>query len=170
MSFQFLNYWNFNFGGGRKGDVYDDLDTRGGPPIFKPGLAVPVLQREQRLAEAMAAQSGRQLLEERVGGRAAMRGQVSFQPNDRVLASISINYSAGLDIAQWITNQDPDGDGVSIYVYGTLDRDVVDMTFRTTYSFNRDLTLQMYLQPFVAVGDYNDITGSLVRCRSSSSR
>ena len=28
------------------------------------------------------------------------------------------------------------------------------MTFRATYSFNRDLTVQMYLQPFVAVGDY----------------
>jgi len=27
VSFQFLNYWNFNFGGGRQGDVYDDLDT-----------------------------------------------------------------------------------------------------------------------------------------------
>ena len=36
VSFQFLNYWNFNFGGGRQGDVYDDLDTRGGPPIVKP--------------------------------------------------------------------------------------------------------------------------------------
>ncbi len=42
-------------------------------------------------------------------------------------------------------------------MYGTLDRDVVDVTFRGTYAFNRDLTVQAYLQPFVAVGDYSDI-------------
>jgi hypothetical protein len=78
---------------------------------------------------------------------------------------VSVNYSAGIDIAQWITNQDPDGDGALDHVYGTLDRDVVDMTFRTTYSFHRDLTLQMYLQPFVAVGDYRDIR-RLARPRS----
>ena len=37
VSFQLLNYWNFNGGTGRNGDAFDDLDTRGGPPIFKPG-------------------------------------------------------------------------------------------------------------------------------------
>jgi len=42
-------------------------------------------------------------------------------------------------------------------VYGTLDRHVVDVTFRGTYAFNRDLTLQAFVQPFVAVGDYSDI-------------
>jgi len=42
-------------------------------------------------------------------------------------------------------------------VYGTLTRDVLDLTFRGTYAFSRDLTVQAYLQPFVAVGDYGDI-------------
>ena len=31
------------------------------------------------------------------------------------------------------------------------------MTFRSTYAFNRDLTLQAYVQPFIAVGDYSDV-------------
>ena len=38
-----------------------------------------------------------------------------------------------------------------------FNRHVVDMTFRTTYAIQRDLTLQVFLQPFVAVGDYSDI-------------
>ena len=54
-------------------------------------------------------------------------------------------------------NTDADGDGVTDHVYGTLERDVVDVTVRTTYAFTRDLTVQAYLQPFVAVGDYNNI-------------
>ena len=31
---------------------------------------------------------------------------------------------------------------------------MVDLTVRATYAFSRDLTLQAYMQPFVAVGDY----------------
>src|SRR5687767_5579296 len=33
---QFLNYWNMFLGTGRARRTYDDLDTRGGPPIVKP--------------------------------------------------------------------------------------------------------------------------------------
>jgi hypothetical protein len=158
LSWQFLNYWNFNFGGGRNGDVYDDLDTRGGPPIVKPGARFMFWNANSDSRKRWQLNLGGNVWRNDVGGSGGnARASVSFQPNDRVLASVSTNYSAGIDIAQWITNQDPDGDGVLDYVYGTLDRDVVDMTFRATYSFNRDLTVQMYLQPFVAVGDYDNI-------------
>jgi hypothetical protein len=68
-----------------------------------------------------------------------------------------MNYNYARDPAQWITNVDTDGDSVTDHVYGTLERDVVDVTVRTTYAFTRDLTVQAYLQPFVAVGDYDNI-------------
>jgi hypothetical protein len=42
---------------------------------------------------------------------------------------------------------------------------VVDVTLRGTYSIHRDLTFQAYLQPFVAVGDYENIR-RLARPRS----
>ena len=48
-----------------------------------------------------------------------------MQPTDRVQASVSASYSEGTDDAQWIVNQDADGDDVTDYVYGTLDRHVV---------------------------------------------
>jgi len=78
-------------------------------------------------------------------------------------ASLSTSYNRGRDDAQWLDgaagsgNVDVDGDGVIDYAYGTLKRDVVDITFRATYAFTRDLTLQAYMQPFVAVGDYYNI-------------
>ena len=129
VSFQFLNYWNFNFGGGRQGDVYDDLDTRGGPPIFKPGSQFLFFNANSDSRKRWQLNLGGNVWRNAVGGSGGnARVGVSFQPNDRVLASVSTNYSAGIDIAQWITNQDPDGDGVLDHVYGTLDRDVVDMT------------------------------------------
>jgi hypothetical protein len=63
----------------------------------------------------------------------------------------------GRDIAQWITNTDVNGDGVTDNVYGTLRRNVLDVTTRATYAISRDMTLQVFLQPFVAVGAYTDI-------------
>ena len=70
---------------------------------------------------------------------------------------ISANYTYGQDVAQWIANEDVTGDGVDRLRLRQLDRDVVSVTARTTYAFTRDMTLEVYLQPFVAVGDYTDI-------------
>ena len=82
---------------------------------------------------------------------------VNLQPSSRMQASLSTNYNFGLTDAQWIDNVDGDGDEVTDYVYGTLTQDVVDVTARMTYAFSRDLTLQVFLQPFVAVGAYSNI-------------
>jgi hypothetical protein len=60
-------------------------------------------------------------------------------------------------VAQWIQNEDVTGDGVTDYIYGELNRNVVNVTARGTYAFTRDMTLEVYLQPFVAVGDYYNI-------------
>ena len=72
-------------------------------------------------------------------------------------ASISTNYNFGITAAQWIENVDVDERQRPTTCYGTLRQDVLDLTGRLTYAFTRNLTLQMYLQPFVAVGAYSDI-------------
>ena len=70
---------------------------------------------------------------------------------------MSADYTWGHDVAQWIENSDVTGDGQDDHIYGRLKRNVVSVTARTTYAFTRDMTLEVYLQPFVAVGDYTDI-------------
>jgi hypothetical protein len=90
---------------------------------------------------------------------------VSVQPSSQLQASLSTNYSFGTTVAQWIENTDATGDGVEDNVYGTLRQNVLDFTGRVTYSFTRNLTFQMFLQPFVAVGDYDHLR-ALARPRS----
>ena len=80
-----------------------------------------------------------------------------YQPRPALQTTLSANYSWGEDVAQWIQNSDVTGDGAIDHIYGRLQRDVVSVTARTTYAFTRDMTLEVYLQPFVAVGDYTDI-------------
>lgn len=80
-----------------------------------------------------------------------------MQVSDRLQADVSVSYQLGRDVAQWIKNEDLDADDAKEHIYGRLTRNVVNFTGRATYSFTRDMTLEAYLQPFVAAGDYSDI-------------
>ena len=155
---EFLNYWNVFLGTGRARQTYDDLDTRGGPPIVKPAAwwfdaFVGTDSRKKYRLNA-----GNFFWHNEEGG--SNRGHninLTLQPRPALQATIGVNYTAGLDSAQWIENTDVTGDGIEDHIYGTLKRNVVSITARSTYAFTRDMTLEVYLQPFVAVGDYTDI-------------
>jgi len=70
---------------------------------------------------------------------------------------LSAGYSARHEDAQWLDNlADPvQGiDGVA-YVFGQLDQKTVDVTLRASYLVDRDLSCELYLQPFLSVGDYS---------------
>jgi hypothetical protein len=155
---QFLNYWSVFVGGGRSRDAYDDLDTRGGPPIVKLGAwfvdsYIGTDSRKRIRLSADGHFSGN-----REGGfNRNYNVRFDYQPKPQVQMTISTGITDGHDVAQWIQNEDVTGDGVTDYIYGELDRNVVSMTARGTYAFTRDMTLEVYLQPFVAVGDYYNI-------------
>jgi hypothetical protein len=154
--YAYLNYF-YNF------DRFDDLDTRGGPPIVRPksdninfGIST---DSRKRWGASTNVSFGHDVQ----GGWNGFSGSnLRLQPSSRLQASIGASYSWGVDAAQWIKNTDADGDGVEDNVYGRLRRDVVNITARTTYAFSRDMTLEAFLQPFVAVGTYSNI-GKLAR-------
>jgi hypothetical protein len=155
---RFMNFWQVVGGGWRTFTVFDDLDTRGGPPIRRPGNTGTFyrVNSDSRKAWSIGFY-GNRFRHDAGSGGGTYSPYVSVKPSDRLQASLSMNYNYARDPAQWITNVDTDGDSVTDHVYGTLERDVVDVTVRTTYAFTRDLTVQAYLQPFVAVGDYDNI-------------
>jgi hypothetical protein len=162
----FLNFWNINGGTTYRFAALDDIDTRGGPPIVNPARQFAFLNVESDSRKSWRVSFGGN------GGHSAVDSHevslytnISLQPSSRLQMSLSTRYTTALDVAQWIENSDTDGDGSDDHVYGTLRRNVVDVTVRGTYSVHRDLTVQAYLQPFVAVGDYNDIR-RLARPRS----
>jgi Domain of unknown function (DUF5916)/Carbohydrate family 9 binding domain-like len=163
---QFLNYWNFFIGTGRFRQAYDDLDTRGGPPILKPGgwfldsFVSTDSRRRVRLSTDAHFNGNRE-----GGYNRNANINLTVQPRPQVQVQISSGITKGQDAAQWIRNADVTGDGAADHIYGTLDRNVVNVTARGTYAFTRDMTLEVYLQPFVAVGDYSNIR-RLARAKS----
>jgi hypothetical protein len=154
---QFRNFWTVTAGATRDFERLDDLDTRGGPPILRsPALTTTVgITSDTRKSWKLTVNVDRRAADDGSHSRAAAV-TLSQQPSSRLLLSASTRYERGTEAAQWIRNLDTDGDGSLDNVYGTLRRNVVDITLRGTYSVYRDLTFQAYLQPFVAVGDYSD--------------
>ncbi len=155
---QFLNYWNLFLGHGRARQAYDDLDTRGGPPIVTPASwwIDSFIGTDSRKSVRGSLNVFTNRTE--AGGREARYNvNLTLQPRPAVQATISAGYTDAIDAAQWIENSDATGDGVQDYIYGTLYRNVLSITARGTYAFTRDMTLEVYLQPFVATGDYTDI-------------
>jgi hypothetical protein len=155
---QFLNFWSVDLFTGRGFRTLHDLDTRGGPPIVNPAdygvhLFVNSDSRRPWRFSVGVGHNGNEY-----GSRGIWIGpNLRLQPSTRVQASIGTSYNGARDIAQWITNTDVDADGVTDHVYGTLERNVIDVTLRSTFAIHRDMALQLYLQPFVAVGDYTNI-------------
>jgi hypothetical protein len=169
----FRNFWSASLDLVHSFEVLDDLDTRGGPPIVRPARNEAALSvgSDSRKTTRARLQLG--------GGRDAADGwgirlgsTLDWRLWPALQTSLGAGYTFGSDAAQWISgdpnvprNVDVDGDGEVDYVYGTLRRDVVDVTLRLSYAIYRDLTLQLFLQPFVAVGDYANIR-KLARPRS----
>jgi hypothetical protein len=158
MDIQFRNFWFLGWNVGGAAQALDDLDTRGGPLIVKPAESWFNLFVSSDSRKTWRANLALNTERDEAGGWNVRIGpRVEVQPFARLQASISTSFTRGLTDAQWIKSEDVTGDGATDYVYGTLDRHVVDVTARATYAFHRDLTLQVYLQPFVAVGDYTNI-------------
>jgi hypothetical protein len=160
------NFWGGYIEWSRDFERLDDLDSRGGPPIVKPGAwgFYAGLHTDTRRTMQLFMNWSMQTDSEGGSGY-SVSPNVRIQPSSRVQTQVSANYQRGTDVAQWIKNTDVTGDAVDDNIYGSLHRHVVSLTCRATYAFSREMTLEAYLQPFVAVGDYTDIR-RLARVRS----
>lgn len=158
VSMQFRNFWTFDVLTRHDFETLDDLDTRGGPPIVHNAGSNINMEFGSDSRKTWRVGGGAGAGRDASGGYGAGAGTgISLQPSARLLVNLRLNYNMSRRAPQWIQNSDVTGDGVVDNVYGSLDRNVIDITVRSTYAINRDLTLQAFLQPFVAEGHYNDI-------------
>jgi hypothetical protein len=158
LNYQFRNFWGGFAEVARDFDRLDDLDTRGGPPIVKPGVWAFYTGVWSDSRKTWLAQLNFNTQQDDQGGVSySFNPFLRVRPTARLQAQFNANFQLGDDVAQWIKNTDVTGDGVDDSIYGRLHRNVVSVTTRGTFAFNRDMTIEAYLQPFVAVGDYTDV-------------
>jgi len=87
---------------------------------------------------------------------------IRWNQNEHFSHSIRFGYSNEDNNAQWIYNAANDGSQVGVtgvggvdYVFGALDQETWDITLRSSVLFDRNKSLQLYLQPFLTNGSYS---------------
>lgn len=91
------------------------------------------------------------------GSRArTLEGQLTWQQNDQLHHALSLSYDVARPNAQWLDNIANPGGGIGdvSYVFAELSRRTWELTLRSSYLFSRDQSLELYVQPFLTVGDF----------------
>ena len=153
---QLKNYWWIHFDYYHTWRSFDDLDTRGGPLIVRPandGFEIE-LESDDRFMV-----SGWVELEwenNSVGStHREVSGSIRIRPTSRFEISLRPRYSWDFNDAQWVENLDANADGEDdLFLYGALDSQTLDLTTRANILFSRDLSVEVYVQPFISAGRY----------------
>jgi Domain of unknown function (DUF5916)/Carbohydrate family 9 binding domain-like len=79
--------------------------------------------------------------------------------NSNVNFDLELSYTWAHNDAQWVGNFENPGGGIGdvSYTFAELKQRTWDLTMRSSFLFDRDKSLELYLQPFLTVGDYNNL-------------
>jgi hypothetical protein len=155
---QFLNYWSISGMIRNEPKRMDDRFTRGGPMAVSPRAvyAEVGLDSDPRRALGTSAQVSR--WRNRVGGRLD-EAQVSLtvRTSPRWNLAVGPTLIRARQDAQYVTSirdvlaSDTFG---TRYVFAPLDQKELGIVTRLNYTFTRDLTLELYMQPLVSHAVY----------------
>lgn len=83
---------------------------------------------------------------------------VNWVQNSRLNHRLSFFFRRTREDDQWVDNIDGSTTGIggTSYVFGRLDQKIADITLRSNVLFNRNQSLELYVQPFVTVGNFYD--------------
>jgi len=84
---------------------------------------------------------------------------LELRPSANVSITISPTYEKNLNYSQWVDSFD-DPYAVSTYgkryVFATMDQNTVSAGIRLNWTFNPQLSLQMYMQPLISAGHFTN--------------
>lgn len=87
---------------------------------------------------------------------------INWNQSDKLNHSLWINFRDRTDDTQYLETVDlsdrPGGQGIGglSYVFGEIAQQTLDITLRTNVLFSRSQSLELYMQPFITVGDYTN--------------
>ena len=160
-SITLLNQWSFGLDLSKKLPGYDDFDTRGGYIIEDPGTL--------SLSSWISPKPGKKVNQQFsiFGGKDdyaskwhGLSYSLELSPREHYSISISPDYAWNYDESQWVDNLSvPHDDWVTWdyigSVYGKLTSQTISLGIRMNYSFTPDMSLQLFTQPFIAIGKYD---------------
>jgi hypothetical protein len=156
---QWPNYWMSSTAISAHPETDNDRLTRGGPVARNPGGASVSqwISTDQRKSYNF---SGNFTYSWNARGGWGIMPSLgfTFRPSSAVEVSLEPSYRNTGAVAQYVSAvEDPTADRTfgARYVFSDLEQTVLSMDTRVSWTFTPRLSLQLYLQPFVAKGDYS---------------
>jgi hypothetical protein len=158
-SVQFLNFWgvglsiNYNF------ESISTTLTRGGPKvIMPPNFSINVNAYTDSREKIIFYPFGG-FWRNTSGSNDYYFGlEFEWKPNPQIGFTIGPEYAYTHNIYQWIDRFDDPYATETFdvrYVFGELTQETISANIRLNWIFNPQLSLQLYVQPLIAVGDYD---------------
>ncbi|MCP2604677.1 carbohydrate binding family 9 domain-containing protein [Candidatus Aminicenantes bacterium AH-873-B07] len=166
---QFLNYWGFDFMFGYNPDILSNDLTRGGPLAVIPygyqiNFSISSDSRKSIVLNASTSLYNRPLEGYHWNASLSLR----WKPRSNIDISFRPGFYLRHSDIQWVTKID---DPFMIDTYGTryifaeIKQKTLFSEIRINWTFSPKLSLQLYFQPFIAVGKYSEFK-ELARPRS----
>jgi hypothetical protein len=155
------NYWQAGLTVGDSWDTWDDKLTRGGPTTIRPGIRSFDLTVSSDLRRRFWVTATGTLRDRNFG---TWRRQVGVTLNVRPWTALTLSlmpsYRRDHVVAQYLRTV-PDETATatfgSRYVFGTLDQTELSIPLRLSLALSPKLSLQVYMQALLSVGDYPDV-------------
>lgn len=159
-NYQFLNYSMLNWNLGLYEENMNNRITRGGPQILYPSII--------ELRFAATSDTRKNIVygfDITTGGSYNypffwhLECQFEFRPLSNILLSINPFYERNNEFSQWVDSfDDPTANHTfgKRYVFAEMKQNTFGAGIRLNWTFTPKLSLQVYLQPLIASGDYNN--------------
>jgi hypothetical protein len=154
---QFKNRWRLNGQFNRQSENISVTLLRGGPSFVQPGDGSFSLYLNTDDTKKLSAGIGNY---HGAGDSKSFSvheywANIFFRPSDPVSISIHPNYNITNQELQYVTTVD--NENGSTYIFGRLEQRTAGITVRLNYTFNPELSVEYYGQPFISAGKYSKL-------------
>jgi hypothetical protein len=148
-------HWGMN---GALPGSYDDRSARGGPAFLRAANVEGWLgwEGDRRVAWTPTFFGGMWRGDEWRSRGWWLNPGYQFRVSSRFSASLTGNLSYGLNDTQWLANYGDVSSDTAHITFAELEQWTVGLTSRINFTATPNLSIQVYAQPFVSVGDYRE--------------
>ncbi len=157
-SAQFLNYYGFNFNASYNFESISTTLTRGGPKLIIPPNYSFALSAYSDSREKIIITPYADFWRNQTGSyQFNLEMEIEWKPSSQISFVLEPEYSYNFTKYQWVGNF---ADQYAVdsyntrYVFADLYQKTLAATIRLSWIFTPTLSLQLYVQPLFAVGDY----------------
>lgn len=154
-NFRFLNYWYLTTSLSRTLERLSTNQLRGGPAVSLPGnWSTSGSIRTDTRRNFYLSLRGSYSRADNGAITTSLSSSFRIRPSSRLSITLSPSYSDGFRRLQYLTKRTFGTD--TRYILSRIDQTVLSLTLRLSYSVTPNLSLQLYTQPYISVGDYNE--------------